>query len=128
MKPITNENKNSFMEYYHNFHDSYIDDLKYDKNKSLVELIINVWWVGSPSIETNEIKENHEKKLKLLFKDISYFVENNPYYTDYIDDSSITFVRKDDKDYIHFAISTEDPDEEPIIYIIANTMEYEEIN
>lgn len=109
------------MEYYHYFHDSFIEDIIQDEKNSLVELIINVWWVGNSNNE-------HKKRLRLLFKETNYFVENNPYCINHIDDSSITIVNKGNEEDIHFAIKSEDPDEEPIIYIIAKGIEYEEIN
>lgn len=42
METLTKNNINDFIKYYHNFHDGNILDIKYDIEKSIVELIIDV--------------------------------------------------------------------------------------
>ncbi len=48
MNKITKENLNGFIEYYHEFHDSFITDVNYDITKAKIELLMDVFWSGNP--------------------------------------------------------------------------------
>lgn len=122
MTLITKDNKKSFMEYYHYFHDSSITDLIYNYKDCSIELYVSVFWSGEPKIKDDGKYEINKKNLKIIFKDVYQF-KFKEVYQDYIDDAYLKYIILDKDEYICFAT---DP-EEPLISIVSKTMEYEEI-
>ena len=121
---ITKENLSSFIEYYHNFHDSYITNISYDIKLSKIELLINVGWSGKPTLKENKYYETNKTKLKIIFNNVEQYFNKNIFSDNYISDAFIKYINIKNKDYICFA-----SDEiEPLIYIVCNNMEYEELN
>ncbi len=123
MTLITKDNIQSFMEYYHYFHDSYISDVLFFYKECKVELYIDVFWSGEPTLKDNGTYETNKKKIKMVCNNIiQYKYKEN--YADYIDDAYLKFLTINKQEYICFAT---DP-EEPLISVLAESIEYEEIN
>lgn len=120
---ITKDNLPSFIEYYHNFHDSYITNINYDIELSKIELFINVGWSGEPILKENRYYETNKTKLKMIFNDVEQCNNKEIFSWDYIDDAFIKYINIKDKDYICFATD----ENEPLIYIVCDNIEYEEI-
>lgn len=122
MKNITKENIEEFLDYYHGFHDSSIRDVKFNYKKGSIEIFINVFWSGEPSLKADGTYETHRTKMRMLCNNIiQYNYKEN--YTDYIDDAYLRFLIIDKKEYICFATDKE----KPLISIVCENIEYEEM-
>ena len=67
---ITKENLSSFMEYYHDFHDSYITNVNYNVKLSQIEVFIDVCWSGKPKLKEDRTYETNKTKIKMVFNDV----------------------------------------------------------
>ena len=123
MKELTKENLNEFIEYYHELHDSYIKDINYNVYDSKIELFIDVCWSGEPILKEDNTYETNKTKLKLVLNNIKTFNIKDYFSGDYIDEVYIKFIKLEDKEYICFASD----EENPLIYIVCKSIEYEEI-
>lgn len=123
MKAITKENINEFMEYYHDFHDSCINDLKYNYKEDNIEIIMDVFWSGNPKIKSDGTYETNKTKLKMLCKKI-YQYKYKENYMNYIDGAYLKYIKMENKDYLCFATDKE----EPQVSIVCGYIEYKEID
>lgn len=121
MTEITKENIEAFKDYYHYFHDSYIENVNYDEKNNLLELYLDVFWSGKPILREDNTFETNRTKMKILFKNVKEYVDKEG-CPSYIDDAYINFVTLD-KEYFCFAIEENDPD----FYVLSLSCEYEEI-
>ena len=122
MTLITKDNLTSFMDYYHWFHDSYITDVKYEFKKNQIELYIDIFWSGNPTLKDDGTYETNKTKLKMVCKGIyQYNYKEN--YIDYIDESYLKIININNEEYICFATDKE----EPLISIVCKIIEYEEL-
>lgn len=128
METINKNNINDFINYYHNFHNCNILDIKYDIEKSIVELVVDVWEQEKSILKKDNIYETKKTKLRMVFNDIKDFSENNPYCSNYIDSTLLKYFKMHGDDLIVFSLYSEDPDEDPILYIVAKNIKYEEID
>ena len=122
MEKITKENLNDFMDYYHELHDSYIKEFNYDVYGSKIELLIDVCWSGEPTLNSNNKYETNRTNLRMFLNNIETFNIKDYFSWDYIDKLYMNFIKLEDKEYICFASSEEDP----LIYIVCDSIEYEE--
>ena len=67
---ITKDYLSSFMEYYHDFHDSYITNVNYNVKLSQIEVFIDVCWSGKPKLKENMKYETNKTKIKMVFNDV----------------------------------------------------------
>ena len=123
MDSLTKENINKFNEYYHKLHDSYIEEIDYNVSNSKLELTINVAWSGEPILKEENTFETNRTKLKLYFSDIKKFNIKDYFSWDYINEIYIKYVKLENDEYICFASDENDP----LIYIVCNHIEYKEI-
>lgn len=123
MKEIAKEDLNTFMEYYHLLHDSYITQINYNINDSKIELIVDVCWSGEPTLRSDNTYETNKTRLLLVLNSIKTFNIKDYFSGDYIDKVYMKFIKLDDKEYICFATE----EKEPLIYIVCESIEYEEI-
>lgn len=119
MIKITKENINVFIDYYHNLHDSYITDVNYSISQSKIELLINVYWCG----ESTKKSDTNKTKMKMILNGVEQCNIKEMFSWDYIYDAYIKFIKLHNKDFICFA----NDEEEPTVYIICDSIEYEEI-
>lgn len=120
---ITKDNLSSFIEYYHNFHDSYITNINYDIKLSKIELFIDVSWSGELILKEDGHYETNKTKLKMIFNDIEQCNNKEIFSWDYISDAFMKYINIKNKDYICFASDENDP----LVYIICDNIEYEEL-
>lgn len=123
MEKITKDNLNKFIEYYHELHDSYIKDINYNVYDSKIELLIDVCWSGEPTLRSDNTYETNKTSLKLVLDNIKTFNIKDYFSGDYIDKVYIKFIILEDREYICFATE----EKEPLIYIVCDSIEYEEI-
>lgn len=123
MTLIMKENLETFMDYYHWFHDSYITDVLYDFKNNQVELYINVFWSGEPTLKEDGTYETNKKKIKMICHDVNQYNYKET-YTDYIDDAYLKYIKLNKEEFICFATDKE----EPLISVVCKSIEYEEIN
>lgn len=123
MIKITKNNLDKFNEYYHSFHDSYITNINYDIIESKIELFINVCWSGEPNKKNNGTYETNKTKINIIFNNIKQFSNKEIFSWDYINAAFIQYIILDEKEYICFA----DDKREPLIYIVCESIEYNEI-
>lgn len=124
MEKITKENIETFMDYYNGFHDSYIIDINYHVSKAEIELLIDVFWSGEPTIKEDGTYETNKTKLKMIFHDIEKYSSEEIYSTDYIDSAYIKYINLNNKEFLCFATD----EVEPSFYVVCESIEYEEIN
>lgn len=123
MKQITKENLNDFIHYYHAFHDSYITNINYSINKKEIEISFDITWSGEPTLKEDKTYETNKTKLKMIFKEVEQISIKEIFDWDYINEIFFKYIEKKDQEMLCFATD----EEEPQIYIICNTIEYEEI-
>lgn len=119
---ITKDNLQSFIEYYHSFHDSYITHINYDINNSQIEIFLDIRWSGKPIIKDDKTYETNKTKMKIVFNDIYQFKNKEIFSWDYINKAFIKYIKIENKEYICFATNKE----EPLLFIVCKSMEYEE--
>ncbi len=124
---LSENNYKQFLKYYNDFQNECIRQIEYDTKKSEIQIIFDVWTLDGSSLKNNNIYEGKPKKLKMIFKNISKFDKNNVPLNNYIDYTYMDFYHQNGKKLICFSLNSEDPDEEPYLYITCETIEYEEI-
>lgn len=120
---ITKDNLSSFIEYYHGFHDSYITNINYDIRLSKIELFIDVCWSGDPILKEDRTYETNKTKMKMIFNGVEQCNNKEIFSWDYISTAFIKYIKIKNKEFICFASD----EKEPLVYIICDNIEYEEL-
>ncbi len=123
MTIITKENLSSFLEYYHGFHDSNITNLNYDINNSQIEISINVFWSGEPTLKEDGTYETNKTKIKIICNGVEQCNIKEVFSWDDISEAFINYIKYQNKEYICLATD----EKEPSVYIVCENMEYEEL-
>lgn len=114
MKKITEENIETFLEEYKSLHDSNIISINYDIEKTKLEMKLNLYW---------KKEEKTTKNIELVFVGIEEISIKETFSWDFINEVFFKYVDISNKKMLCF--STEK--EEPRIYIICESVEYQEI-
>ena len=123
MKEITKDNLEDFMNYYHYFHDSYFANINYDVTKNCIEIIINVYWSGEPTKNSDDTLDTHKTKVRIVFDKI--YESNNKtlsYFKD-ISEAYLNYIYLEGREYICFA----DDENNPSVYVVSDKISYAEI-
>ena len=123
MNKITKDNLDEFINYYHEFHDSYITNVNYDISKSQIELLINVRWAGKPILREDKTYQTNKIKMRKKLKNIEQCNKKEMNSRDYINEIFIKNIKLNNNEFICFASD----EQEPLIYIVCESVEYEEI-
>ena len=123
MNKITKDNLNKFIKYYHEFHDSYITNVNYDISKSKIELLIDVCWSGKPILKEDNTYQTIKIKMRMILNNVEQCNNKEMFSWDYINKAFIKYIKLDNKELICFASG----EQEPLIYIVCESIEYEEI-
>lgn len=123
MNKITKDNLDEFINYYHEFHDSYITNVNYDISKSQIELLINVRWAGKPILREDKTYQTNKIKMKMILNNIEQCNNKEMFSWDYINEIFIKYIKLNNNEFICFASD----EQEPLIYIVCESVEYEEI-
>ena len=123
MNKITKDNLDEFINYYHEFHDSYITNVNYDISKSQIELLINVRWAGKPILREDKTYQTNKIKMRMILNHIEQCNNKEMFSWDYINEIFIKYIKLNNNEFICFASD----DQEPLIYIVCESVEYEEI-
>ena len=123
MKKITKDNLDEFINYYHEFHDSYITNVNYDISKSQIELLINVRWAGKPILREDKTYQTNKIKMRMILNNIEQCNNKEMFSWDYINEIFIKYIKLNNNEFICFASD----EQEPLIYIVCESVEYEEI-
>ncbi len=123
MNKITKNNLDEFINYYHEFHDSYITNVNYDISKSQIELLINVYWSGKPILKEDRTYQTNKIKMRIILNNIKQCNNKEMFSWDYINEIFIKYIKLSNNEFICFASDAQ----EPLIYIVCESMEYEEI-
>ncbi len=124
MNVITKDNLLSFIEYYHGFHDSTITNINYDIKLSKIELFMNVYWSGKPTLKEDGSYETNKTKIRMTFNKVRQCNNKEIFPLDDISEAFIKYIKIKNKEFICFATD----EEEPLIYIVCDNIEYEELN
>lgn len=120
---VTKDNLSSFIEYYHNFHDSYITNISYDIKLSKIELFIIVGWSGEAILKEDGYYETNKTTLKMIFNVVEQCNIKEIFTWNYINSAFIKYINIKNKNYICFASE----ENEPLVYIVCDNIEYEEL-
>ena len=123
MKEITKESIEEFLNYYHYFHDSTIEDFNYNFKTSEILITIDVFWSGKPKLKENGYYETNKTKIKMILKKKKEFKIDEENDFGYIDHLYFKFINLNKKEYLCFATAEKDPH----IYIVCDKVKYEEI-
>ena len=123
MEKLNKGNLANFIGFYHAFHDSVITNINYDVNKDKIELLVNVCWTGEATLKEDGYYETNSKKMKMIFSNIIEYKCSEICSWDFIYEIYLEYVMLDGKEYICFASDEKDP----FIYIVCDSIEYEEI-
>ena len=122
MKEITKENLKEFMDYYHDLHDSFIEEINYDVSDSKIEILIDVGWSGELIVK-NSKTYNNKTKLKITLNNIETFNIKDYFLVDYINKAYIKYVKLENNEYICFATD----ENNPLIYVVCDYIEYKQV-
>ena len=123
MNKITKDNLDEFIIYYHVFHDSYITNVNYDISKSQIVLLINVRWAGKPILREDKTYQTNKIKMRMILNNIEQCNNKEMFSWDYINEIFIKYIKLNNNEFICFASD----EQEPLIYIVCESVEYEEI-
>lgn len=123
MNKITKDNLDEFINYYHEFHDSYITNVNYDISKLQIELLINVRWAGKPILREDKTYQTNKIKMRMILNNIEQCNNKEMFSWDYINEIFIKYIKLNNNEFICFASD----EQEPLIYIVCESVEYEEI-
>lgn len=123
MNKISKENLQEFIKYYHAFHDSYITNINYDIYQSKIELLIDVCWSGEPILKEDNTYQTNKTKMKMILEGVKQYNSKEIFSWDYINEALIKYIELDNKEYICFASD----EQEPLVYIVCESIEFEEI-
>ena len=123
MNKITKDNLDEFINYYHEFHDSYITNVNYDISKSQIELLINVRWAGKPILREDKTYQTNKIKMRMILNNIEQCNNKEMFSWDYINEIFIKYIKLNNNEFICFASD----EQESLIYIVCESVEYEEI-
>lgn len=112
-----------FLDHYHYLHDSYITNINYDITKSQIEILIDVYWSGKPTLKEDNTYETNKTKMKMIFELVEKCNNKEIFSWDYINDIIIKYIKIDNKEFICFA----DDEIDPFVYIVCKNIKYEQI-
>ena len=90
MEKITKENSSAFLDKFFNLHDSMIDSVNYDSIQSKVEIVIHVFWSGTPKL-VHGVYQTNPTKIKVVGQDISKIMIEEEYLNDVIEECVLKF-------------------------------------
>ena len=123
MKKITKDNLDSFMEYYHGFHDSYITHIHYDTYQEKIELSFDVCWSSKPVLREDNTYETNRTKMKMKLNRVKQCNIKEIFSWDYINHAFMKYLTLEEEEYLCFASDEEDP----LLYIVCEEIEYEDL-
>ncbi len=123
MKKLTKENLEEFLTYYNGLHDSLIRSVNYDIKTATMEMFIDVFWAGKPTLKKNNKYDTGKTKLKIVFNGVEKCNIKEIFSFDYIMNGYVRYVKWENKEYICFS----DDEEKPKIYVLSDEMLFEEI-
>lgn len=123
MEKITDENLEEFLEYYHNLHDSWITNINYNIFDSKIEMLIDVAMSGESVLKDDNTYDVNKTKLRMIFNDVQQCDIKEMYSWDFIMNCYLNYINFEDDEYICFANDEKDP----VIYIVCEDIDYEEI-
>ena len=123
MNKITKNNIEEFINYYHYFHDSNINNVNYDILNSKIEIYIDVFWSGEPLIKEGVYYETNKTKIKIILSGIEQCNIKEIYSINNIEEAYLKYIKLNNKEFICFASDFENP----LFYIVCDNMGYEEI-
>ncbi len=122
MKKLSKENIDKFLQYYHDFHDSYIVNIYYDIVNSKIDLILDVVWSGEP-ILNGKTYETNEVHLKLVCYGVCKYMGKNISSWEYINQCFLDYINFEGEKKLCFATAKNNP----LVYVICDVIEYEEV-
>ncbi|HIT10743.1 MAG TPA: hypothetical protein IAC24_04005 [Candidatus Onthousia faecigallinarum] len=123
MNQITKENLEEFFTYYHGFHDSFIKEIHYDTFGANIELLIYVYWSGKPLLKENNTYQTNRTKMKMVLKEVEQCNIKEIFSWDYINQAFLKYVKLNNKEFLCFASE----EEEPMLYVVCKSIEYEDL-
>lgn len=120
---MTKENINEFLSYYHYFHDSRINKIDYNIDEDKIDIYINACFAGQIFLEDGVYNKSW-RKIKIQLKKIIKCNIQEFYTYDDINELFLKFIKKNNQDFVCFATEEENPS----IYIVCESIEYEELN
>ena len=93
---------------------------------SKIELFIDVYWSGEPILKedrTYETYETNKTKMKMIFNGVEQCNNKEMFSWDCISDAFIKYIKIKNKEFICFASA----ENEPLVYIVCDNIEYEEL-
>lgn len=123
MTLITKANLSSFLEYYHSLHDSYITNINYNITNSQIELLIDIYWSGKLQLNEDGTYKTNKVKLKMNLNGVEQCNIKEMFSWNYINEVYIQYVKVKNQEFICFASDKE----EPLVYILCDNIEYEEL-
>lgn len=123
MTLITKTNLSAFLEYYHSLHDSYITNINYNITNSQIELLIDIYWSGKLQLNEDGTYKTNKVKLKMNLNGVEQCNIKEMFSWNYINEVYIHYVKVKNQEFICFASD----EEKPLVYILCDNIEYEEL-
>lgn len=123
MKKINKDNLDEFINYYHSFNDSNIVSVNYDILNEKIEIIINTFWSGEPVLKEDNTFETNKTKIKMVLSGVIECNNKEMFSWDDINEVYLKYIKLHNKEYICFASDKENPS----IYVVCDSIEYEEV-
>lgn len=120
---ITKDNLESFIQHYQGFHDSWFSNINYNIKEAKIEVLVDVFWSGEPTLKEDGTYETNKVKVKMNLNGVEQCNIKELFSWDSINDVFIKYITIKDKEFICFASEEEDPS----FYVICDSIEYEEL-
>lgn len=112
-----------FMDYYHYFNGSCIKLINYNVSSSKISITIDISWAGNAKLKDDGTLDKEGIKMKMIFKGIKQFENKMISSKNVIEKAYLKYIKMGNKFYVCFATD----ESNPLLYIISDSMEFEEI-
>ena len=117
MKKINKDNIGVFLNEYQYLHDSLITNINYNVLKSEIEIFVNAYRSKGQNIKDDKVK------IRMIFGNVEKCNNKETFSWDFISKVYFKYIKLENKEFICFAADEDNPS----VYIVCDSVEYEEI-
>ena len=89
---ITKDNLESFIQHYQGFHDSWFSNINYNIKEAKIEVLVDVFWSGEPTLKEDGTYETNKVKVKMNLNGVEQCNIKELFSWDSINDVFIKYI------------------------------------
>jgi hypothetical protein len=117
LKEISKDNIEKYLNKYNFLHDGLITNINYDVLKSEIEVIIDAYYSEEQGIKDNKIR------IRMVFGNVERCNSKELFSWDFINEAYFKYIKIENKEFICFS----DNEDNPSVYIVCDSVKYEEL-